>query len=152
MSGKPVKLTISSSAFEHENTIPEKYTHEGDDISPPLKIGGVPMKVASLAVIVDDPDAPLGDFVHWVAWNIDPDLTLIKEGMQPENQGLNDTGKPGYFGPYPPEGRPHRYCFKVFALDRLLKLPKNALKSDLLKAMEGHILAQGELCGVYERK
>lgn len=148
----PAKLTITSTAFSHEGPIPKKYTHEGEDISPPLKIAGTPMKVMSLAVIVDDPDAPLGDFVHWVAWNLDPDLTLIKEGVQPENQGLNDTGKPGYFGPYPPEGRPHRYSFKVYALDTLLKLSEKALKTDLIKAMEGHILAEGELIGIYERK
>ena len=152
MSDTTVKLTITSPAFKDGDPIPEKHTHEGRDLSPELNIEGTPIHVLSLAVIVDDPDAPLGDFVHWVAWNLDPDLTTIKEGMKPEKEGLNDFGDVGYKGPYPPEGRPHRYFFKVFALDKILNLPDKALKADLLKAMEGHILAQGELVGTYERE
>ena len=151
MNQEPHKLKITSSAFEKNGTIPEKYTHEGDDISPPLAIEGTPIKVLSFAVIVDDPDAPLGDFVHWVAWNLDPDLKQIDEGIKPPNEGLNDFGKKGYMGPFPPEGRPHRYFFKVFALDTRLNLSENALKGDLLRAMEGHVIAQGELIGVYDR-
>ena len=150
MSKNPVKLTIRSTAFDHESSIPEKYTHEGDDVSPELKIEGTPIHVLSLAVIVDDPDAPLGDFVHWVAWNLDPDLETIEEGFKPKHEGLNDFGDTGYRGPFPPEGRKHRYFFKVFALDKLLNLPEKAIKADLLKAMKGHILAQGELIGTYK--
>lgn len=144
-------LKITSPSFENEAPIPEKHTHEGKDISPELNIEGTPIHVLSLAVIVDDPDAPLGDFVHWIAWNMDPDLKKIKEGFKPEHEGMNDFGDIGYKGPYPPEGRQHRYFFKVFALDKILKLPERATKADLLKAMEGHILAKGELVGTFER-
>ncbi|ADI38421.1 YbhB/YbcL family Raf kinase inhibitor-like protein [Waddlia chondrophila] len=145
------RLKITSPAFENEAPIPKKYTGEGENLSPQLNIEGTPIHVLSLAIIVDDPDAPLGDFVHWVAWNLDPDLKTIKEGIKPENEGLNDFGDIGYKGPYPPKGRRHRYFFKIFALDKILTLPQKALKADLQKAMEGHILAQGELIGTYER-
>ncbi len=145
------KLTISSSAFNHEEPIPEKYVKDGDNISPPLKIVGVPNRVLSFSVIVDDPDAPLGDFVHWVAWNIDPDIIELKEGASVPNEGRNDFNGFSYDGPHPPTGRPHRYFFKVFALDTRLNLPKETGKHELLKAIDGHILAQGVLIGTFER-
>lgn len=151
MSQELKQLQIRSSAFEQKASIPKQYTHEGDDLSPPLTIEGAPLRVLSFAIIVDDPDAPLGDFVHWVAWNLDPDLSFLPEGGAVPNEGINDFGIKGYRGPFPPKGRPHRYFFKVFALDKRLNLPENTRKADLLKAMEGHILAKGELIGIYER-
>lgn len=146
------RLSITSSAFENEGSIPEKYTKDGDNISPPLHIEGVPNRVLGFAVIVDDPDAALGDFVHWVAWNIDPDLTDLKEGAEVPGEGRNDFNGFSYDGPHPPKGRPHRYFFKVFALDTRLKLPKETGKLELLEAIDDHILAQGELVGTFIRE
>jgi len=151
MVDKILKLTISSTAFEYDAPIPEKYTKLGKDVSPPLTISGTPKYVTSLAIIVDDPDAPLGDFVHWVAWNLDPDLKELKEGSVVPEQGLNDFGGETYQGPYPPAGKPHHYHFKVYALKVRLNLPKKSGKKELLAAMEGSILAQGELVGTFER-
>lgn len=146
-------LQISSPAFEHNGAIPYKYTCDGADISPPLKISGVPPSAASLAFIVDDPDAPAGTWVHWVVWNIDPRVTLIGEGKVPQGgvEGLTDFGRNSYGGPCPPSGT-HRYFFKVYALDTVLKLEKKTTKASLEKAMKGHIIAQHEMVGLYRRK
>jgi Raf kinase inhibitor-like YbhB/YbcL family protein len=151
MAALPRKLTISSSAFEHEGVIPKKYTRDGQDVSPPLTIKGTPLGVLSLAIIVDDQDAPLGDFVHWVAWNLDPDLHDLEEGASLPHTGRNDFEGHKYQGPYPPKGKPHRYFFKVFALNTVLKLSEKTGKPELLNAMEGHILGKGELIGIYQR-
>jgi len=142
-------LNISSSAFQPGGDIPKKYTCEGENISPPLHIGGTPEKAKSLALIVDDPDAPGGTFVHWIAWNI-PIMHHIDEEELPGDQGVNDFGEMGYGGPCPPSGT-HRYYFKVYALDDLLDLDEGSTKQALESAMDGHILAFGELMGRYRK-
>ncbi len=146
------KLTISSPAFENNQSIPAKYTCDGTNVNPPLKIGNVPPESKSLALILDDPDAPGGTYVHWILWNINPGVGEIKEKSVPEGavQGKNDFKKNSYGGPCPPS-RAHRYLFKIYALDSQLKLDPKSTKVDLETAMEGHILARGELVGVYKR-
>ncbi len=146
-------LRISSPAFSHNGGIPERYTCDGADVSPPLVIGDVPAAARSLALIVDDPDAPVGTWVHWVVWNIDPGGREIGEGKIPARgiEGRNDWGRNGYGGPCPPSGA-HRYFFKLYALDTSLKLPSSGTKKDLERAMEGHIIARGELMGLYKRR
>ena len=143
-------LTITSTAFQH---IPVQYTCEGKDISPPLVIDGIPRAAKSLSLIVDDPDAPVGTWVHWVLWNIDPATRTIRENGVPSGavQGRNDFKKTSYGGPCPPSGT-HRYFFKVYALDTMLAIPPTSTKADLEKAMRGHILAEGQLIGLYKRR
>lgn len=142
-------LTITSSAFESNGTIPSKYTCDGKDVNPPLQIAQVPPEAKSLAVIVDDPDAPAGIWVHWVMWNI-PVTGEIKENDAPGMQGMNDFSKHRYNGPCPPSGV-HRYFFKVYALDDVLNIPVSSDKGDLERAMAPHIRAYGELIGRYSR-
>ena len=146
-------LKIVSTAFSHNGMIPPKYTCDGADVNPPLTIEGVPENAKSLALIVDDPDAPRGTWVHWVAWNIDPKTKEIAEGSVPQGaqQGMNDFRRRDYGGPCPPSGT-HRYFFKLYALDALLNPGKGATKADLEKSMKGHILAQAEIIGLYRRK
>jgi len=144
-------VELKSSAFTHKGKIPSKYTYDGKDVSPPLSIGGIPKKAKSIAVVVDDPDAPMGIFDHWIAWNLSPQQSEIGEGLKAPQQGKNDFGELGYRGPCPPPGSPHRYFFKVYALDSVLELPSGARKQELEKAMEGHILDQAELIGLYQR-
>jgi hypothetical protein len=144
-----MKLTITSSAFENNGKIPAKYTCDGENINPPLHIEGIPDGTRSMVLIVDDPDAPMGIWVHWVVWNIPPTNT-IKENNVPGIEGLNDFGKHSYGGPCPPSGT-HRYFFKVYALDIELDLDTNSRKQDIEKAIQGHVLAQGELVGLYSR-
>jgi len=147
-----VKLKLSSTAFKEHASIPKQYTCNGKDVNPPLMIDNIPKGTKSLALIVDDPDAPVGIWVHWVVWNIDPSIREIKENFLPQGaiQGINDFGKNAYGGPCPPSGT-HRYFFKVYALDTLLNLPPHARKADLEKAMKGHIIGQGELIGTYKK-
>ncbi len=152
------KLTIVSPAFKQGSPIPKKYTGDGPDVSPPLNWDGIPEGTKSLALISDDPDAPVGTWVHWVIFNIPPTEKGLPEGVPKQNtltngakQGTNDFRKVGYNGPAPPPGKPHRYYFKLYALDTILDLPAGAKKSDLLKAMEGHILSQAEYMGTYQR-
>ena len=147
------ELKISSPAFENNGSIPKTYTCDGTDVSPPLKIENVPPEAKSLALIVDDPDAPMGTWVHWVLWNIPPATKEIKEGSIPQGalQGMNDFRKQNYGGPCPPSGT-HRYFFKLYALDTLLNLSPRSAKADLEKAMKGHILSQGEIIGLYKRR
>jgi len=145
------ELTIESSAFNPHEPIPKKYSCEGEDVSPPLVIFNSPGDTASFAIIVDDPDAPSGDFVHWVAWNINADQTTLGEGASVASQGRNDFGVNTYRGPCPPPGKLHRYYFKVYALDTILSIPEGSTNQDLLDAMEGHILAKGELLGTFQR-
>jgi Raf kinase inhibitor-like YbhB/YbcL family protein len=145
------ELKVESAAFIPNGPIPEKYTCEGNNISPPLKISGIPAGSVSLAIIVDDPDAPSGVFVHWLAWNIDPGLINLPEGADLPSQGKNDFRVNAYNGPCPPPGKPHRYFFKVYALDQKLSLPEGSTKQDLLDAIEGHVLGKGELIGTYQR-
>lgn len=144
---------ISSSVFENGEPIPTKYTCEGEDINPPLLIKNIPTGTKSLVLIVDDPDAPMGTWVHWVVFNIPPTTHLISENSVPGDQGINDFRKFIYGGPCPPSGT-HRYFFKLYALD-LEPFPViNATlnKKNLLSKMEGHVLAQTELMGVYAKK
>lgn len=146
-------MKLTSIAFEENQTIPSKYTCEGKNISPPLTITNVSAHAKSLVLIVDDPDAPGGTWVHWLLWNI-----LAIPGEIPENTvptsavpGLNDFHTNRYGGPCPPRGKPHRYLFKLYALDITLKLPPNTAKAALEKAMNGHILDHAELVGIYQR-
>jgi hypothetical protein len=143
------ELTVKSSAFENNRLIPSKYTCDGENINPPLAIEGIPEKTKSLALIMEDPDAPAGLFIHWVAWNIST-MGIVKEHASPGAEGLNSAKKRGYYGPCPPSGT-HRYFFKLSALDTTLNLGSLAEKEDLEKAMQGHVLAQGELMGLYRR-
>ncbi|MBI4021803.1 MAG: YbhB/YbcL family Raf kinase inhibitor-like protein [Candidatus Andersenbacteria bacterium] len=145
-------MKLTSSAWQENGIIPTKYTCDGDDVSPPLTITGVPAGAQSLAMIVDDPDAPAGDWVHWTAWNIPPSINEISEGSTPAGavEGATDFGKPGYGGPCPPSGE-HRYQFKLYALDGTLDLPASAGKAEVEQAMAGHILGQALLVGRYSR-
>jgi Raf kinase inhibitor-like YbhB/YbcL family protein len=144
------QLKITSSAFEENGLIPSKYTCDGNNISPSLTIENIPKESKSLSIIVEDPDAPVGTWVHWVIWNI-PVTGRIKENQAPGVQGINDFRKNNYGGPCPPNGT-HRYFFKVFALDTVLELPANTNKHMLEKAMVGHIIASGQLVGLYTRQ
>ena len=146
-------LQITSPAFQNNGTIPRQYTCDGKDINPPLMIANCPQgRTKSIALICDDPDAPMGLWVHWVIWNIDPGVKEIKENNMPQGavQGINDFGKHSYGGPCPPSGT-HRYFFKVYALDTMLAISPNSIKAELEKAMKGHILAEGQLVGLYRR-
>ena len=142
-------LKVNSPAFEEGGAIPSKYTCEGEDVNPALNIDHIPIEAMSLAVIVDDPDAPAGVWVHWVVWNI-PITHQIKENSEQGTQGINDFRKQQYNGPCPPKGT-HRYLFKVYALNAILDLPASVNKSELERAMSSHIIAFGELTGRYER-
>ena len=142
-------LTISSPAFKNNNKIPPKYTCSGEDVNPQLNIIGIPEKTKSLVLIVDDPDAPMGDWVHWIVWNIPPTNNIIEKSV-PGVEGMNDFGKHSYGGPCPPSGT-HRYFFKIYALDTELSLHVHTQKKDLEHAMTGHILAKGELVGLFKR-
>jgi Raf kinase inhibitor-like YbhB/YbcL family protein len=139
----------TSTAFREGEPIPAKYTCEGRDINPPLDIGDIPEKAKSLALIVDDPDAPRKTWVHWLVWNI-PITHHLKEDTVPGEQGWNSFKRFSYGGPCPPSGT-HRYFFKVYALDTLLKLTSQTSQKELEQAMNEHILAFGELMGVYAR-
>ena len=146
-------MKVTSSAFQEGGTIPEKFSKNGQNVSPELRIEGTPAEAKSLVLIADDPDAPVGLFTHWLAWNIDPKTSLISEGSAPSGavQGKNDFGDLGYGGPQPPSGT-HRYYFKVFALDRTLELKAAAKRHDLDLAMKGHVIAQGQAMGRYSKK
>jgi hypothetical protein len=145
-------MIITSPSFQHNDSIPPKYTCDGENVNPLLEIKNVPSGAKSLALIVDDPDAPMGTWVHWTIWNINPDTTQIPEGSVPTGvtEGQTSFGKPGYGGPCPPSGT-HRYFFKLYALDMILALSPQADKAELLEAMEGHILDKAELIGLYSR-
>lgn len=156
-------MSIRSSAFPNGQPIPRKYTGDGADVSPPLAFAGVPVGAKSLALIMDDPDAPTPPpWVHWVIWNLPPDLSGLPEGV-PDNpileqpagakQGSNSWGSNviGYCGPSPPSGKVHRYFFKLYALDTLLDLTPGKDKAALLKAMQGHVLAEAQWVGTYKK-
>lgn len=143
-------LTVKSPAFQPNSTIPKKYTCDGQDVNPAIIIEKTPRQAKSFVLIVDDPDAPKGIFDHWIVWNIPPSTTMILENSVPGIEGLNSARQVGFTGPCPPSGT-HRYFFKVFALDTELNLVTKSSKKDLEKAMLGHILAKGELIGLYSR-
>jgi Raf kinase inhibitor-like YbhB/YbcL family protein len=142
------ELQVRSPAFQQNQPIPKKYSCKGNGINPPLSIEGAPKEAKTLALIMDDPDAPSGTFDHWIVWNIPPSTKSIEENTVPGTEGLNGMRKKGYTGPCPPSGT-HKYFFKVYALDTELKLGSNSRKSDAEKAMQGHILAKGELIGLF---
>jgi len=143
------ELVIRSSEFGKDQLIPSKYTCDGKNISPPLIVEGFPERTKSYAVIMEDPDAPAGLFIHWIAWNI-PAGSEIKEGAAGGAVGLNSARRSGYTGPCPPSGT-HRYFFKVYALDTMLNLGAFVEREHLENALDGHILAKGELMGLYRR-
>ena len=146
-------MKITSSAFQEGGNIPSKFTCDGADVNPALRFEGAPAEAKSLALIVDDPDAPSGLFTHWLAWNIDPKTTDVAENSAPAKavQGTNDFPKTGYGGPCPPSGT-HRYFFKIFALDQMLDLKAGAKRAEVDAAMRGHVIAQGELMGRYSKQ
>jgi Raf kinase inhibitor-like YbhB/YbcL family protein len=155
---KKMEIKITSSAFKEGDMIPAKYTCDGADISPPLQWDSVPEGTVSIALISDDPDAPMGTWVHWVLFNLPGATTSLAENVPPDKtlangarQGTNDFRKIGYGGPCPPGGT-HRYYFKIYALDAQLDLQAGANKKELLRAMQGHILAEGQLMGRYKRQ
>lgn len=149
------EMKIKSSSFKDGETIPTKYTCDGEDVNPLLEIRHVPEEAKSLALIVDDPDASRGvPWDHWLVWNIPPRTQYIQESVVPSNavQGVSSGGKVKYMGPCPMKGKdPHRYIFSLYALDKELELAEGASKDELLRAMEGHIIARAELVGMYGR-
>lgn len=145
------ELSLTSPVFGHNDSILSRFTCDGNDTNPPLTIGGVPEGTQSFVLIVDDPDAPGGTWDHWVLFNIPPETKKIDEDSEPEGiSGENSWGNTGYGGPCPPSGI-HHYHFKLYALDTVLDLPEKSLKETVEEAMVGHVLAQAELIGVYER-
>jgi len=153
-----MSFQISSTAFSNGETIPKKFTCDGPDVSPQLRWKEAPAATRSFALIMDDPDAPTGIWVHWVLYNLPANTREMPEGMEKQEQlatgalqGRNDFRKIGYGGPCPPPGTPHRYYFKLYALDTKLNLKAGATKPDLERAMKGHILSKTELMGRYGR-
>jgi Raf kinase inhibitor-like YbhB/YbcL family protein len=148
---KAEKFTIGSTVIANRDRIPSKYTCDGENINPPLTIENIPEGTKTLALIVDDPDAANGTFDHWIVWNIRP-MEMISENTVPGTEGKNSFGKTRYQGPCPPHGEEHRYFFKVHALDTLLDIAAGSDKKTVEKAMKGHILAEGEIIGIYKRQ
>ncbi len=152
-------MQITSTAFKAGESIPAKHTCEGKNVSPPLQWTGVPKEAKSLALIADDPDAPVGIWVHWVVFDLPASTTELAEDtpksqfiLGKAKQGLNDFKHLGYGGPCPPPGKPHRYFFKIYALDAMLDLKPGATKKDVELAMARHILDKAELIGTYQRR
>lgn len=152
------KMRLSSDAFIHEALIPSEYSCEGEDFSPFLKWDNAPKDTKYFALTCVDPDAPMGDWIHWIAWNIPADWKSLPKNINPNEQsqftqGINSWGQTGYGGPCPPVGHgPHRYYFTIYALDEEISLDSSAQLDDLLQAVESHILGKGILMGKYERK
>lgn len=153
-----MKLDLTTPSFAEGQPIPPRHAFDEQNVSPALKWSGVPPATKSLALICDDPDAPMGTWVHWVIYDLPPDAGGLAEGVAttPElandaKQGLNDYKRIGYGGPCPPPGKPHRYFFKLYALDTKPELKPGLTKEELLKAMDGHVLAEGQLMGTYQR-
>ena len=152
-------MQVTSTAFQEGQAIPKKYTGDGDDVSPPLQWSGAPAGTKAFALICDDPDAPRAEpWVHWVLYDLPGDVHELPEavptsGSSPRGgaQGRNDFGNPGYGGPAPPRGKPHRYYFKIYGLDAPLGLKAGATKNQVEQAMKGHLLAEGQLMGTYKR-
>jgi len=142
-------LVVTSEVFRPNGLIPKKYTCDGEDINPPLDIAKIPAQARSLAIIMEDPDAPSGSWLHWLVWNI-PVTHHIHENEYPGDEGLNDFGRNSYGGPCPPSGT-HRYIFRIYALDDLLDLPDGSPRAHVEDAMRDHIIAYGELTGIYRR-
>ena len=158
MGGKTMALNLKSAAFTAGGPIPKKFTCDGPDVSPALTWTDPPAGTQSLSLIMDDPDAPVGTWVHWVLYDLPASARTLPEGVPKDNelpsgarQGRNDFRKIGYGGPCPPPGPAHRYFFKLYALDAKTNLKPGATKAELEKALQGHILAQAELIGRYQR-
>ena len=150
---KMTQMRLTSPEFLDHKAIPGKFTCDGEDLNPPLVIEGVPQEAKSLALVMDDPDAPAGVWVHWVIWNMDPGTKQVDQGSLPPGaqSGMNSWKRTGYGGPCPPSGT-HRYFFRLYALKERLNLSTSATRKDLDRAMHGKILAQCELLGLYGRK
>lgn len=153
-----MSFKLISAAFDEGAYIPAKYSGEGKDVSPPLKWTDPPTGTKTFALIMDDPDAPMGTWVHWVAWNIGPDVRELPEAVPTSKtldtgvrQGTTNFKTTGYGGPMPPRGSDHRYYFKLYALDSAIDLAPGASKADLVKAMNGHVLEEAQLMGRYKR-
>jgi Raf kinase inhibitor-like YbhB/YbcL family protein len=143
---------LTSPAFSDGEAIPPRYTCEGANLSPPLSWSGLPEGTRSLSLIMDDPDAPVGTFTHWLAWGIDPEVGGLAAGERAPVEGRNDFGVTGYGGPCPPPGHgPHRYFFRLYALDSEVGLHPGAIRKELERALEGHLLGEAVLVGVYQR-
>jgi Raf kinase inhibitor-like YbhB/YbcL family protein len=156
---EPGGLQLSSSDFSHGGKIPVTHTCDGEDRSPVLAWTGVPVETRSFALIADDPDAPRGTWVHWLLYNLPAEACELEAGVPPHpelpsgaRQGINDSGDVGYGGPCPPPGKPHRYFFRLHALDTVPNLPPGVNRADLEQAIAGHVLAAGTLMGTYERQ
>jgi Raf kinase inhibitor-like YbhB/YbcL family protein len=143
-------MTLSSPVFEEQGAIPSEYTCDGEDVSPPLHLERVPAAAVSLALVVDDPDAPSGTWVHWVAYDIRPVADIARAADPLGTAGVNSWGEPGYRGPCPPSGA-HHYVFHIFALDTELGLSEGASKQDVMDAIDGHVLGSAEMTGIYGR-
>lgn len=155
----PVKLQLITAAFADDQPIPRRHALDNENLSPELQWSGAPPATKSFALICDDPDAPTGAWVHWVIYDLPPATTRLAEGVSksPElpdgaKQGANDFGRIGYDGPRPPPGKPHRYFFKLYALDARPDLKPGLTKKQLLEAIDGHVLAEGQLMGTFQRK
>ena len=154
-----MSFALQSAAFGNGGEIPRKYTCTGENVSPPLGWSDVPAQARSLALIVDDPDAPAGTWTHWIIWNIPAHATSLPEGVPPAQeslpsgarQGKNDFGRIGYGGPCPPPGRPHHYYFRLYALGAILDVKSGAARSDFEAAMRPLVLAQAEWMGLFKR-
>lgn len=145
-------MKLVSPVFEHQQKIPAKYTCKGENISPPLEFIDVPQNAKGLVLIVDDPDAPAGTWIHWIVFNIPISVSSIAENSKPEGTlGVTSFGKPGYGGPCPPSGT-HRYFFKLYALDSTLDLSANADKKAVGEAMNGHIIEKAEMIGLFSKE
>jgi Raf kinase inhibitor-like YbhB/YbcL family protein len=144
------ELSVKSPAFENGKLIPRKYSCDGEDINPPLTIEGIPKDAKTFVLVVDDPDAASGTFDHWIVWNIPASASKIDEKTMPGTEGINSARQKGYMGPCPPWGT-HRYFFRVYALDTEINLYVSSKKKDVERAMQGHVLAKGELMGLYRR-
>ena len=146
------EFTLTSKVFANNEIMPALYTCDGRDINPPLKINNTPKGTKSLALIMDDPDAPPGVWDHWIKWNIPADTTFIEEGKEPQGVcGIGTSGNTDYHGPCPPSGT-HHYVFKLYALDLVVNLIKKSSKKELEEAMVGHILGETSLTGLYKRQ
>ncbi|HDD56437.1 MAG TPA: YbhB/YbcL family Raf kinase inhibitor-like protein [Nitrososphaeria archaeon] len=158
-STKPLsRFILTSSAFKSGEDIPEKYTCDGMDVSPPLSWSGFPAETKSFILIVEDPDAPGGIFTHWIVYNISSKITSLSEGIEKVGkldngilQGMNSFGRIGYNGPCPPHGSKHRYYFRIYALDCYIDLPPGATREEVLKTIKEHVIGEAELLGYYER-
>jgi Raf kinase inhibitor-like YbhB/YbcL family protein len=159
MTDELLEIVVKSPAFREGDPIPAKYTADGDNVSPPLTWSGVPREAKSLVLLCEDPDAPRGTWTHWVLFNLPPQLRELPEGASTKSdalggavQGTNDFGNQGYGGPAPPAGKFHRYYFKLTTLNSMLNLPAGAKRADVLAAMEKHVIGEGWVMGIYQRK